>query len=433
MRLPAASLWILTLAAVTALAGDLPIQVAVGGAAAEKEPGASQGKTVTIPVTAEGADGMSAWLLIPDGVVPGRKYPLLFVLHGNGDNGQNRHKNMSRVSTREFPVFVLGVQYQQGTKFNDPRWPDEVCWRAFDGLIATSLREHPVDPAQLYLQGFSMGGGYTGMYSMALWKRDPAKFPFRALFFNSGMAFTPNPKVYPAVPHIGIYGSEETAVKGVVNVVKDMEVWGNALLRYGIPVEMHRIEGMGHQVNPRCHVIIRETMMVLCGPKDLPAPFEEGDLGAACSALRVGRWKEGMEALAVPAGGADAKLKAKAADLKKKAESWASTEMKRLDAAVADSLRRKAFDAEAWTRLRTLADVFPDPAKSLAKKLEDHAAKGADEIARRGEFLAARALEATDAKAAKAEYERLAAVAGSGVAPAAKHRLSWWMDPPAGR
>jgi hypothetical protein len=421
MRL--ASLLFAFLLAIAACAGDLPLQTGTGGAAL-KEDGVGQGKTSSFPVTSDGADGMTAYQFLPD-VAPGRRYPMLFVLHGNGDRGENRHRNMTRVSTKEFPVFVFGVQYQKGVKFNDPCWDQEVCWKAFDWIREKALKENPIDPDQVYCQGFSMGGGYTGMYSFHLWKKDPAKFPFRALFFSSGQAFTSDKSVFPNVPHIGMVGEKEIAVMGAVNVVQDTRVWANALWRWGFAVEYHEIPGMEHQVNPQCHSIIRETMQVLGSPRDCPGPWDAGDLGGAGSLLRRGRWTEGLQALAAIA---DAKLKSKVGDAKKKAEGWASAEMKRLDAALADAAKRKSPDPEALLRLRAIAAAFPDQAKPLAAKIEGHEKTHAEEMARREELEAARKKEAEDAAGAKAEYERLSKVPSSATAKAAAFRLTWWVD-----
>ncbi|KAF0243613.1 MAG: hypothetical protein FD180_3217 [Planctomycetota bacterium] len=420
LRLPAALLAIASLAC----AGDLPLQTALGGTAG-KEDGAGLGKFSNFAVEVEGASGMKAYLFVPDGAAAGRKYPLLFVLHGNGDKGENRHRNLSRVSTKEFPVFVVGVQYQKDTVFNSACWPQEVCWSAFDWLREKALKEHPIDRDQVYCQGFSMGGGYCGMYSMHLWKKDPAKFPFRALFFSSGTAFTSDRAAFPDVPHIGMVGEKETAVMGVVNVVKDTRQWANALWRWGIPVQYHEIPGMEHQVNPQCHSIIRESMAIFGSPRDCPGPFEADAIGEAGSMLRRGKWKEGLEALSAIA---DAKLKSRVTDARKKAEAWAASELRQLDAAVADAAKRKSADPEALIRMKAIAEAFPEQAKTYSKKLETHAASHAEELKRREEFLAARAQESKDAAAARAECERLSKIANSPTAKAAAYRLTWWGD-----
>ncbi|MEK7467023.1 MAG: hypothetical protein AAB074_06365 [Planctomycetota bacterium] len=425
--MPPKSLLCAALVAVASVAfgGDLPLQTALGGAAG-KEDGAGMGKFSTFPVEGEGAKGMNAYLFVPDGVAAGRRVPLLFVLHGNGDKGENRHRNLSRVSTKEFPVFVVGVQYQKDTKFNSECWPQDVCWQAFDWMREKVLKEHPIDRDQVYCQGFSMGGGYCGMYSMHLWKQDPAKFPFRALFFSSGTAFTSDRAAFPDVPHIGMVGEKETAVMGVVNVVKDTRQWANALWRWGIPVQYHEIPGMEHQVNPQCHSIIRESMMVFASPRDCPGPFDADDIGAAGSMMRRGKWKEGLEALAAIS---EPKLKSRVTDARKKAEAWAVSELRQLDVAVADAAKRKTADPEALIRMRSIAEAFPEQAKSYAKKLEAHATSHAEEMKRRDEFFAARDQELKDAAAAKAECERISKIAGSPAAKAAAYRLTWWADP----
>ncbi len=426
MRILAAVL----LAASLASAGELPIQEGCGGGDESPPAVNPPGKYSKFPVEVEGATGMNAYLFSPEGVQPGRRYPLLYVFHGNGDGAEGRHRNLSNVSSKDYPVFVIACQYQKEAKMGSEGWGPEVTRNAFRWLLDKTLKEQPVDPDQVYLQGFSMGAGVIGQWAYRWFKDEPESMPFRGLFFNGGMASAHRKEVYPDVPYVCMVGEKETAVLGSINVVQGVREFANELLRFGLRCEYHEIPGMEHSVNERCHKVIRDSMIALAGPNDPPTPAEPGELASVVRKLKAGRWKDAMDELKpLEAKETEEKLRKRAIELRKAVEKWAPVELKRLEGRLAEGLaKKKPFDVESWARMRAVADAFPDGAKPWADKLRGLEKKQGDEIARRAKFLEARALETGDRTAAKAAYEELAKAKDSRMARAAAYRLSWWLD-----
>lgn len=424
------TLAVLCLSAMCVRAGDLPIQCETGGGDDSPPAVNPPGKFSKFAVDIPGAEGMNAFWFQPDGIIPGKRYPLLFVLHGNGDGAEGRHRNLSNVSSKEHPVFVVAIQYQKEAKMGSEGWGREVTRKSWDWLLEKSMKELPVDPDQVYLQGFSMGAGFVGSWAYSLWKDSPETLPFRALFFNGGMSSTGRKEVYPPVPYICMVGEKETAVLGSINVVEGVRDFCNELSAFGLQVEYHEIPGMEHSINQRCHKIIRDTILALHGPRDPQLPHETGELAKPIRLLKTGKWTEGLDALKpLEAKETEEKLRKKAADVRKRCETWAAAELKRLEGAIAEALvKRKWFDVEAYARMRAVAAAFPDQAKSYPEKFKNLEKKQADEIKRRVDFLAARAREQEDFAAAKALYQELAKAKDSRTAKAASYRLFWWQE-----
>ncbi len=413
-------------------ADDLPIQTSCGGGESSPPTGNPPGAFSEFPVASEGAEGMTGYLFLPDAIPAGRRVPLLFVLHGNGDSGKGRHRNLSNVSSKDDPIIVVGIQYQKEVKFNAALWPGDVTLRSFEWLLAKVVKEQPADPENVYVQGFSMGCGYAGGWAYKRWQDAPDTFPFRALFFNGSPSPARSKDAYPPVPIINMVGELETAVMGSANIVKSVKTWSNQLARLGAHVEYHEIPKMEHAVNAQCHQIIRDTILRLRGPRDLPAHSTDPAIAAACRLLRRGQVADGYRGLTEIAQSKelDAKARKAGADVKKKLEDWAATEMKRVESTVAEALaKRKTFEMEDFLRLRTLAATFPDQGRKHASGIAAQEKRQADELKRRDEYLAARAQEKDDPAAAKAALQLLAGMKGGRGVQAAAYRMSWWMDP----
>ncbi len=409
-------------------ADNLPPQTACGGGEGSAPVGSPPGKFSEFPVSSDGADGMTAYLFTPDNVPAGKKVPLLFVVHGNGDGAKGRHQSLSLISSKEFPIYVVGIQYQKEVKFNAAAWPWEVCQKAFDWLLAKTTKDCPIDPDHVYLQGFSMGCGYAGGWAYARWKQDHDTFPFRALFFNSSPAPARTKEDYPPIPLINMVGEKETAVLGTINLVKDVKTWCNQLALQGQQVEYHEVPNMEHAVNGQCCQIIRDTIQALWGPRDLPVTYEEGAIGDAMRLMRKGRLADGFKALG-EIKDLDPKAKKAWSAAKKKLEDWAAGDLKRLDGLIAEALvKRKLFEIEEFLKFRAIAAAFPDQGRKHASAIKSIETKQADELKRRDDYVAARTKETEDRAAAKELLQTLAAVKGSATAKAAAYRLSWWID-----
>jgi len=116
--------------------------------------------------------------LAPPRTSRGGKYPLVVILHGAGERGTDNRGQLRYVARvflrpdmrRQYPCYVLAPQcppneYWVHARYIGPRFVpnDTPTWqvRAVLQLIeALKAREH-IDPARVYLIGFSMGGSAT--------------------------------------------------------------------------------------------------------------------------------------------------------------------------------------------------------------------------------------------------------------------------------
>ena len=116
---------------------------------------------------------LSYRLLSPPKIEPGRKYPLVLLLHGAGERGSDNKaqlkwgvadfaKNMDR-----HPCFLLAPQCPNGMKWVEVDWsgkthampaePSKPLGAAKE-VLDQLLKDSPVDPDRLYVTGLSMGG-----------------------------------------------------------------------------------------------------------------------------------------------------------------------------------------------------------------------------------------------------------------------------------
>ena len=106
--------------------------------------------------------------LKPAMLKPETKYPLVVSLHGAGGRGKQKwvvncaaNKALSQPAMRQkYPCYVIAP-----TVGRDQRW-DGAPLAAVMELIKSSLKEHAIDPARIYVTGQSMGG--AGTYSAIL-------------------------------------------------------------------------------------------------------------------------------------------------------------------------------------------------------------------------------------------------------------------------
>jgi predicted esterase len=88
---------------------------------------------------------------LPTGYSPARKWPLLLLLHGSGDRAENMFPLWKTPElTRNLIVVALNSRNPQGWDGEDEK--------AILDLIPQLSREFSVDPAQVWLGGFSAGG-----------------------------------------------------------------------------------------------------------------------------------------------------------------------------------------------------------------------------------------------------------------------------------
>jgi len=107
-------------------------------------------------------------ILKPAKIKDETKYPLLVSLHGAGGRGNKKwqgncaaNKVLSQPAMRQkYPCYIIAP-----TVNRNQRW-DGAPLTALIELVKSSLKEHAIDPARIYVTGQSMGG--AGTYSAIL-------------------------------------------------------------------------------------------------------------------------------------------------------------------------------------------------------------------------------------------------------------------------
>jgi predicted peptidase len=111
-------------------------------------------------------------LLKPETVEPGKKYPLVLILHGWGERGSDNQKQLKDFgpaflksgARKRFPCFVVIPQangsWVQNPVFDKPirltKEPTAALAIARE-IVKTVLKSHPADADRLYLMGYSNG------------------------------------------------------------------------------------------------------------------------------------------------------------------------------------------------------------------------------------------------------------------------------------
>ena len=126
----------------------------------------------------------------PSRMEKGKKYPLIFFLHGAGERGSENKAQMRhfpelwrrRDFATQFDVFVLAPQCRREKKWVDVPWSTTTSsplpkqssadMRAALAALDATIKAYPVDTSRIYLTGLSMGG-YGSWYLAA---RYPKRF-----------------------------------------------------------------------------------------------------------------------------------------------------------------------------------------------------------------------------------------------------------------
>jgi len=265
--------------------------------------GMGQGEFVKVEFAEPDWEGAYYTVFVPKGVRPGAEYPLVVALHGNGSKSDGHCRNIAKVSTAAAPAFVVAPQYQKGYKFNDPRYPRS--GDLFKTMLDAVLAKYPIDESRLVLQGFSLGGNYLASWTYAWMAKAAASYPLD-LIWCSSTATPPRDKgkygprqTAPKVPWLLMTGSKETAVKGVVNVVKQTRHAYRVLHARGHDARYIEIPNMGHSVNGVCLDHMRDSLAELTSfagavkrTRKLPEAAEP-----ALALARSGRFAEALAAL----------------------------------------------------------------------------------------------------------------------------------------
>ena len=377
---------------------------ATTSAQAKKTPkakGVGQGTTERTEFTAEDWQGAYYTLFIPKGISKKQRYPLVIALHGNGSNPDAHLRNLSKVSSKDLPCFVAAPKYQQGGKFNDPRYPRP--HEMFKTMMDEIVERHPIDRGRIVVQGFSMGGNYTCSWAYEWATKHPESMPFAALWMSSTAIAPRGSEKAPDVAYLLMTGSKETNVKGLVNVVKITRDAYRELDRRDRDVRYVEIEGMGHSVNATCLQHMREHLASLPSFASASKPVRGAPdaIKPALVLIERGRFKEGLDALAALAGDDSTlepslrtKVRMQIAASEKAMAKLPSIVLKQLD----DNFNQQAYrwlarEAKALADHATLADPFR---RAMSKMKKSHTA----ELAAYSAFDAARKLTGDERAAA---------------------------------
>lgn len=415
-------------------------------------------------VESEGNNGMVAFKYVLKNPQPGKKYPLMFTFHGNGELGSSNVRNLGPLLLGSDPCYVCGMQYQLleadgKPKFNNPRNADmPTTSRAARWVLEKMLKDHPIDPDRVFAGGFSMGTSYSSAWALHEWQRNRDEFPLRGLFLFSSPGMVQRDAM-PPIPVICTVGSDETAVLGTINVVENVRQYCNLLFAWGLPCQYHEIPGMGHAVNARCICIARDVIN-LCGGPGLqwkppgsqaampePLPFKGDDaitreLISLCNADDWAGAQKRIEEI-----WSNKKLKTKerqpAKDFEKEMDKFARSEITRLEKEVDKALKAQEMPrANQAKRLRALVAAYDgaswlkgkDPLAGLRKTESADFPPGMREAERAKMMSDALEYERTEGKRGEARklYEALAKRKnedkGASIWPkAAEFRLTWWI------
>jgi len=113
-------------------------------------------------------------LLTPARVIPGQRYPLVVFLHGSGEIGTDNRRPLAKIggfflrpqNRRAYPCYVLVPQCAPTYDWAGHNVVGD-CRHVFEAeslplgmtrsLIRALEQQYPIDPARIYLIGFSMG------------------------------------------------------------------------------------------------------------------------------------------------------------------------------------------------------------------------------------------------------------------------------------
>jgi predicted esterase len=398
--------WVALCAAAALLLAPTP---ALAKRKGKKAKGAGQGDYVKVDVTDPGFEGMYYTVFVPSAAKKGRSYPLVFALHGNGAKSDGHVRSIARVSTNDHPVFVCAPQYQKGYKFNDPRYDG---WDAkFHEILDAVIAKYPIDTGRLFLQGFSMGGMYSCMWTHGQNAGDPEKYRFHGVWLN-GTAVPPI-KPAPNVPYVLMVGERETAVKGTINVTKMTRETYRAMIGKGFDVRYHEIPAMGHSVNEDCIGIMRDFVAGYPAfgesvPPTAKVPDTLEPMAAACRRGDFWGALDKLKGIRAIGSGASASERAAAGKLAKSAEAWLVKYAKAAPKHLEGTRSPIAYDAFIQQCDLLAGNPTVGPELKAARAKVSKSKKLAPEIQARELFEKALRESEKDAAAGRASMETLA-------------------------
>lgn len=219
---------------------------------------------------------------VPDDIAPGERVPLVLFLHGSGERGDD---NVSQLIHGAFdlldftrttgnPAIILAPQCPADDRWVDVEWRNRshTMARAPTGsmdlvmaLIDEVVDTHPVDAAQIYVTGLSMGGFGT----WDILQRRPATFAAAIPICGGG-----DPSLAARIRGVSVWafhGSDDTVVP--LSLTTDMI---RALKRAGGKPSYTEYGGVGHDAWTRTYA--SEDVLQWMFDQERPEP-EDGDAG----------------------------------------------------------------------------------------------------------------------------------------------------------
>jgi predicted peptidase len=196
-------------------------------------------------------------LYVPEGMAPSQRYPLVVYLHGKGGSGDDNRQHLGQdlqyilspqVRALAGPFFVLAPQCPQSDEwinrhqsppfpvYDQARHPESDASKATFAILATLMRERPIDARRLYLTGPSMGGSGTWDFVT----RHPGVFA--AAIPVTGVGDPSRAQVIAQLPIWAFHGTRDT-----ISPIGNSRAMRNALAAVGSKVaRFEELDGVGH-------------------------------------------------------------------------------------------------------------------------------------------------------------------------------------------
>lgn len=163
-------------------------------------------------------------LLVPLKIEEGKKYPLVLFLHGAGERGTDNTKQMvhgipqfaSMAHREKYPCFVVVPQCPEKQRWVEVDWSANShtmpktqgdAGRLALELVASMMKEQPIDGKRVYITGLSMGG--YGTWDLLARKPDL----FAAAAPVCGGADEATAATIKHIPIWNFHGAKDTVVK----------------------------------------------------------------------------------------------------------------------------------------------------------------------------------------------------------------------------
>ncbi len=122
----------------------------------------------------------------PTGYEKGKKYPVIFFLHGSGSRGNDIHALMNNPfftitdESTDFPFVTVAPQCSENTWFD--------MFETLESFVHKLVKEDYVDASRLYLMGVSMGGYGAWQLAMSMPEYFAAVVPISGggMYWNAG-------------------------------------------------------------------------------------------------------------------------------------------------------------------------------------------------------------------------------------------------------